>query len=59
MKIASQEPLVWSRVAPYLDRALDLEPNERETWFAELTTTEPDLAQAVRKLLTECQQLDA
>src|SRR5215471_5151137 len=41
----------WARVADFLDRALDLEGDERETWLENLTTTEPSIAKAVRQLL--------
>src|SRR5262245_42241464 len=41
----------WNRIAPYLDRALDLEPNEREAWLADITLTQPDIAQALRGML--------
>jgi len=49
----------WDRVAPYLDRALDLEAPERENWLAELTQTQPALAQKVRSLLARHAVLDA
>jgi tetratricopeptide (TPR) repeat protein len=49
----------WDHIAPYLDRALDLEPHERETWLAELTQTRPEIAQKVRSLLARHAVLDA
>ena len=49
----------WDLIAPYLDRALDLEPPERETWLAELTQTRPEIAQKVRSLLARHAVLDA
>jgi serine/threonine protein kinase/tetratricopeptide (TPR) repeat protein len=49
----------WDRIAPYLDRALDLEPHEREAWLAELTQTRPEIAQKVRGLLARHVVLDA
>jgi eukaryotic-like serine/threonine-protein kinase len=59
MPIPAPDSAAWSRIAPYLDRALDLEPHERETWFDELTATQPDIASAVRAMLAERDQLDA
>ena len=59
MQQASHTSLEWDRVAPYLDRALDLEPPERETWLAELTQTQPVIAQKVRSLLARHAVLDA
>jgi len=59
MQQASHASLEWDRVAPYLDRALDLEPLERETWLAELTQTQPLIAQKVRSLLARHAVLDA
>src|SRR5688572_28313974 len=59
MQPVSQAPPRWERIAPYLDRALDLEPNEREAWLAELTQTRPEIAQKVRSLLARHAVLDA
>jgi serine/threonine-protein kinase len=49
----------WSRIAPYLDRALELEPPEREGWLTGLTSTDPQIAQEVRAFLAEMAALDA
>jgi tetratricopeptide (TPR) repeat protein len=49
----------WDRIAPYLDRALDLEPHDREAWLAELTQTQPEIAQKVRGFLARHAVLDA
>ncbi len=49
----------WSVLAPYLDRALDLEDAEREAWLAELTTTQPAIATQIRSLLARHALLDA
>lgn len=59
MHIPAPDSAAWSRLAPYLDRALDLGPHEREPWFAELAATQPDIAGAVRAMLAERDQLDA
>jgi eukaryotic-like serine/threonine-protein kinase len=53
MSSAPPEAGQWQRIAPYLDQALDLEPAERERWLTDLTATEPDIAVAVRQLLSE------
>jgi hypothetical protein len=49
----------WSRIAPYLDRALELAPPERDKWLTELTGTDPETGDAVRAMLTELDSLDA
>ncbi|HKU15142.1 MAG TPA: serine/threonine-protein kinase [Steroidobacteraceae bacterium] len=49
----------WSRIAPYVDRALELEPRERDTWLADLTSTDPQIAGQVRAFLAEIASLDA
>jgi serine/threonine-protein kinase len=49
----------WSRIAPYLDRALELEPHERDDWLTGLTSTHPEIADAVRAMLAELASLDA
>lgn len=59
MKIPPHDSTAWNRIAPYLDRALEMGPQERETWFAELTTTEPAIAQALRELIQERDALGA
>jgi hypothetical protein len=47
----------WARIAPYLDRALDLEGHERERWLVELTTEQPAIAESLRRLLEEHEAL--
>jgi serine/threonine protein kinase/tetratricopeptide (TPR) repeat protein len=49
----------WAKVQPHFDRALDLEPPEREAWLAELGAIEPEIAQAVRELLARHNALNA
>jgi len=49
----------WAEVEPYLDQALDLDPQTRETWLTDLATTEPGIAQTLRTLLQERESLDA
>jgi serine/threonine-protein kinase len=53
MSSAPPEAGQWQRIAPYLDQALDLQPPERERWLTDLTTTQPEIAAAVRQLLSE------
>lgn len=45
-------PLPWTRVSPYLDQALELDPSQREPWLAELDAVDPALAAELRALLT-------
>jgi serine/threonine protein kinase/Tfp pilus assembly protein PilF len=54
-----QDPAEWSRVKPYVDRALDLRPDDREAWLLKLAATQPDIALVVRSMLAELEQLDA
>ena len=49
----------WSRIAPYVDRALELEPHERDSWLTDLTNTDPEIASQVRAFLAEIASLDA
>jgi eukaryotic-like serine/threonine-protein kinase len=44
--------LPWTRVSPYLDQALELDPTQREAWLAELCAVDPALAAELRDLLT-------
>jgi eukaryotic-like serine/threonine-protein kinase len=46
-------------MAQLLDRALDLSPQELESWLAELERSEPDTALALRDALDEKARLDA
>jgi eukaryotic-like serine/threonine-protein kinase len=41
----------WRAISPHLDRALDLEPAERDRWLAELAGADPGLAREVGELL--------
>lgn len=49
----------WSRIAPYVDRALELAPRERDSWLTDLTNTDPQIASRVRAFLAEIASLDA
>ena len=59
MKFSPQDRSAWARVSPYLDQALDLEPNERVTWLKTLETTQPDIAREVERFLSEHAVLEA
>ena len=59
MKLFSLEPQAWSRIVPYLDHVLDLEPRERETWLVELTLTQPDVASTLHTMLAALAAADA
>jgi serine/threonine-protein kinase len=54
-----QDSSAWERIAPYFDRALDLEPTERETWLADLAKSQPDIAASVRAMFAEREVLEA
>ncbi len=51
--MASLTPERWSVVAPQLDRALDLAPEERAAWLETLRARDSALAAAVEALLAE------
>ncbi|MGH8240630.1 MAG: serine/threonine-protein kinase, partial [Steroidobacteraceae bacterium] len=53
MSTAPPEAGQWHRIAPYLDRALDLQADGRERWLTDLAASEPEIAAAVRQLLEE------
>jgi len=59
MSTAPSDPAAWQHLAPYLDRALDLEPEERERWLGEIAVAEPAVAAEVRRFLAERAELDA
>jgi len=59
MKVSLQEPLTWTQISAYLDQALELDPGEQEIWLEQLTTTQPQIARTVRKLLDEREALNA
>src|SRR6185436_5957211 len=41
----------WLSIKPSLETALDLDPEARRVWLAELAATSPDIAQQVEELL--------
>jgi serine/threonine-protein kinase len=51
LKTALLDPARWQQINSYLDQLLDLEPDSRDRWLAELTTTQPFIANVLGKLL--------
>ena len=47
----------WRVVSPYLDRALEMEPDKRTAWLASLAAENPTLAAEVEALLAEREAL--
>ena len=43
----------WQRLAPHLDRALEIDGDERAAWLASLEKDDPELAAELRALLDE------
>ena len=43
----------WRVLSPYLDQALDIEPDERAGWFASIALQDPALAADLRSILAE------
>jgi serine/threonine protein kinase/tetratricopeptide (TPR) repeat protein len=43
---------LWRQVSPYLDEALELDPSAREPWLADLDRARPQIAHALRELLS-------
>ncbi|MET0535161.1 MAG: hypothetical protein ABW171_13130 [Steroidobacter sp.] len=54
-----QDPRVWHRIAPYLDQAFDLPPEQLGAWLDDLQSTQPDIATSLRALLAERDLLNA
>ena len=59
MKLSLEDPSAWRRIAPYLDRALHLTAEERESWLGELAKTHPTIVNTLRTLIEERDELDA
>jgi serine/threonine protein kinase/tetratricopeptide (TPR) repeat protein len=45
------DPDRWRTLSPYLDSALEVEPDQRPSWLAALASTEPQIAADLRALL--------
>ncbi|MGH8240924.1 MAG: hypothetical protein ACREXP_28445, partial [Steroidobacteraceae bacterium] len=59
MSRPSLDPSLWHELSGHLDRALDLEPDDRERWLKDLAATQPLVAAALRNLLVERDALNA
>jgi tetratricopeptide (TPR) repeat protein len=49
----------WTEIEPYLDELLDLDPDRRETWFANLQARAPHLAASLRAHMAALEELKA
>jgi serine/threonine protein kinase len=49
----SVNPEFWKEASPYLDRALELSPEERTAWLESFRASRPDLARFIEDLLKE------
>jgi serine/threonine-protein kinase len=52
------DPQRWAALSPYLDQALDLPDEQRQSWLAALSATDPEKARDVRALLTRHRQIE-
>lgn len=57
MKSPPQLSLPLSEIAPYLDRAFELESPQLEQWLAGLETTQPQLVRDLRTLLAQREEV--
>jgi hypothetical protein len=48
----------WRALSPHLDQALDLTPEQRRPWLADLGRHDPELAADLQALLDEREALD-
>jgi serine/threonine-protein kinase len=53
------DPSAWRRMAQYLDELLELEAPTRERWLKELASTQPEMAERLRTLLSEQHAFDS
>jgi serine/threonine protein kinase/tetratricopeptide (TPR) repeat protein len=47
------DPDLWRKMSPYLDEALEIEPDRRAAWLTSLGATQPDVAAALKLLLDD------
>ena len=59
MSATPLDPSLWHELSGHLDRALDLNPDERERWLLGLSASQPLIVAALRNLLAERDALDA
>jgi serine/threonine protein kinase/Tfp pilus assembly protein PilF len=52
------DPDRWRTLSPYLDEALEIDPEQRPAWLAALGRTEPDVAADLRVLLAGSDAID-
>ncbi len=48
------DPDLWRRLSPYLDEALEIDPEQRPGWLSSLRAREPGIAADLEILLAEC-----
>src|SRR5215211_247392 len=48
----------WQTASPYLETALELAPEARAAWLANIRKTTPELADRVAEWLAECEALE-
>lgn len=51
MNVPLEDPQVWNLIAPYLDQALDLPPEQVGDWLDALERDQPSIATMLRELL--------
>jgi eukaryotic-like serine/threonine-protein kinase len=44
---------LWRRLSPYLDEALEIDPEQRPAWLASVGATNPEIAASLRLLLAD------
>lgn len=49
----------WSEIEPLFDQAVQLDEQQRTRWLAQLDVTQPDVAQAIRQLISRREALNA
>ncbi|HKQ16612.1 MAG TPA: protein kinase [Steroidobacteraceae bacterium] len=59
MSLTPLDPSLWHELSSQLDRALDLDADERERWLDQLAASQPLIVAALRNLLAERDALDA
>jgi serine/threonine-protein kinase len=59
MSLTPLDPSLWHELSGHLDRALDLNPEQRERWLNDLAATQPLIVAALRNLLAERDALNA
>ena len=47
------DPDLWRKLSPYLDEALEIDPEQRPAWLASVAQASPDIAADLRALLAD------